>query len=321
MEITWDWKKLTGNDWCQLLYRYPRFAGKCDWRKLSGFHWRILLRKYPLFAKQCDWDKLDGPDWCSLLCRHPRFHSVCNWETLDGRDWVILLCIQPQFSCKCDWSKLSDKDWEILFSKSPSFKSEYWNGQHNSDRSWQLRHYLIKTNPFTYTDDEKDEEKEKWDELDGQDWSWLLRERPGFSARCKWGKLNGGDWSWLLREQPQLADRCDWRKFRECDWDFLLSAQPQFSGKYEIWKKNRCRPINDARFVQTLIFHAEGRNIAFPTEEKNGTDEVLEESSFCSKNTSEEDESVKKCGWPRKLDNLTWCKMPVKLTWKGRAFL
>ena len=20
------------------------------------------------------------------------------------------------------------------------------------------------------------------------------------------------------------------------------------------------------------------------------------------------------CGWPRKLDNLTWCKMPVKLT-------
>ena len=21
-----------------------------------------------------------------------------------------------------------------------------------------------------------------------------------------------------------------------------------------------------------------------------------------------------KCGWPRKLDNLTWCKMPVKLT-------
>ena len=26
------------------------------------------------------------------------------------------------------------------------------------------------------------------------------------------------------------------------------------------------------------------------------------------------------CGWPRKLDNLTWCKMPVKLTRKGRAF-
>ena len=26
------------------------------------------------------------------------------------------------------------------------------------------------------------------------------------------------------------------------------------------------------------------------------------------------------CGWPRKLDNLTWCKMPVKLTRRGRAF-
>ena len=22
----------------------------------------------------------------------------------------------------------------------------------------------------------------------------------------------------------------------------------------------------------------------------------------------------KVCGWPRKLDNLTWCKMPIKLT-------
>ena len=26
------------------------------------------------------------------------------------------------------------------------------------------------------------------------------------------------------------------------------------------------------------------------------------------------------CGRPRKLDNLTWCKMPVKLTRRGRAF-
>ena len=26
------------------------------------------------------------------------------------------------------------------------------------------------------------------------------------------------------------------------------------------------------------------------------------------------------CGWPQKLDNLTWCKMPVKLTRKRRAF-
>ena len=30
--------------------------------------------------------------------------------------------------------------------------------------------------------------------------------------------------------------------------------------------------------------------------------------------------NMTQCGWPRKLDNLTWCKMPVKLTRKGRAF-
>ena len=26
------------------------------------------------------------------------------------------------------------------------------------------------------------------------------------------------------------------------------------------------------------------------------------------------DDTPSLCGWPRKLDNLTWCKMPVKLT-------
>ena len=143
-----------------------------------------------------------------------------------------MLFRSPQFSHKCDWSKLSDKDWEILFSRNPDFQCEYWNGQYSSDRSWKLRHHLITTNPS-----EPDEEKDKWNQLDGQDWSWLLRERPGFSIRCKWGKLTGGDWSWLLREQPQFADKCDWRKFRECDWDFLLSAQPQFYNQYEHWKK------------------------------------------------------------------------------------
>ena len=29
---------------------------------------------------------------------------------------------------------------------------------------------------------------------------------------------------------------------------------------------------------------------------------------------------INDCGWPRKLDNLIWCKMSVKLTRKGRAF-
>jgi hypothetical protein len=247
---------------------------------------------------------------------------------LDGRDWVILLCTQPQFSRKCDWSRLSDKDWEILFSRNPDFQCGYWNGQYSSDRSWKLRHNLIKANFSASTDDEKDEEKIKWSELDGQDWSWLLRERPGFSPRCKWGKLTGGDWSWLLREQPQFADKCDWRKLRECDWDFLLSKQPQFSSKYENWKQNRYRSIKDSRFVQTLTFHAEGRNIAFPTEEKyNGTDEVLEESSFGSKNTSEKDGLVNKfdgkdwswalqkepdlakdCEW-EKLTGEDWCNL------------
>ena len=26
------------------------------------------------------------------------------------------------------------------------------------------------------------------------------------------------------------------------------------------------------------------------------------------------DKAAYYCGWPRKLDNLTWCKMPIKLT-------
>ncbi len=30
---------------------------------------------------------------------------------------------------------------------------------------------------------------------------------------------------------------------------------------------------------------------------------------------------MKDCGWPQKLDNLTWCKKPVKLTWKRRVIV
>ena len=43
--------------------------------------------------------------------------------------------------------------------------------------------------------------------------------------------LNGENWSWLLREQPQFADNCDFSLLEDNDWDFLLEKQPQFADK------------------------------------------------------------------------------------------
>ena len=44
-----------------------------------------------------------------------------------------------------------------------------------------------------------------------------------------WKNMNGREWSELLREQPQFADKCDWANLEEEEWDSLSEEQPQFA--------------------------------------------------------------------------------------------
>ena len=71
-------------------------------------------------------------------------------------------------------------------------------------------------------------EQGKTDQLDGDDWFWLLIEQPQYADYCQWDKLDGWNWSWLLCDQPQLAQHCQWDKLDTVDWDQLVFEQPQF---------------------------------------------------------------------------------------------
>ena len=42
-------RKLSGQEWCWLLRKQPRFANKCDWSLLNGRNWSYLLVKQPQF--------------------------------------------------------------------------------------------------------------------------------------------------------------------------------------------------------------------------------------------------------------------------------
>ena len=68
----------------------------------------------------------------------------------------------------------------------------------------------------------------KSDQLDGDDWSYLLRNRPQFADVCDWDKLSGWNWVCLLHVSPQHAYLCDWNKLNDGDWYFLIHYQPQF---------------------------------------------------------------------------------------------
>ena len=77
---------------------------------------------------------------------------------------------------------------------------------------------------------------DKWDEFGGVEWRSLLCKQPQFADKCDWGKLDGDCWSRLLCEQPQFAEKCDWKKLDGSDWSYLLQKQPQFADKCD-WKK------------------------------------------------------------------------------------
>ena len=52
--------------------------------------------------------------------------------------------------------------------------------------------------------------------------------------------------------------------------------------------------------------------VIYATGVKGGTHVTLP--TFTTKPGASITATAVDCGWPRKLDNLTWCKMPVKLT-------
>jgi len=75
-----------------------------------------------------------------------------------------------------------------------------------------------------------------WDEMNGDNWMYLLSEQPQYAEKCDWSKLKGENWAILLSWQPQFADKCDWKKLKSNHWAILLYFQPQFKKYRETLK-------------------------------------------------------------------------------------
>ncbi len=209
-----DWKKLTGNNWQELLCRELEFEDECSdvdgWQKLTGDNWfSLLYRQFTCFESYCNWSKLNETapqNIVRLFAKHPEAieKSKYEWSRLDADSWGYLLARQPQFSEHCKkWKEFSGDNWTSLLVEQPQF-SKYCK---------------------------------RWNDFSGDNWQTLLCRRPeDYVKRCSdfkgWKKLTPTNWSELLGVQPAFKDRCgetSWQEMKAEDWYELLYAQPRFA--------------------------------------------------------------------------------------------
>lgn len=107
----YDWKKLSVDDWLDLLIVHPEFSEKCTaniWRQFNELDIRELLCKQPQFADKCNLSLLTPYFWVDILCEQPQLSDKCDWRHWGGGDWATLLRHQPQFCDRISMEELGD---------------------------------------------------------------------------------------------------------------------------------------------------------------------------------------------------------------------
>lgn len=239
-----DWERLNGRDWAEILAKHPQYAERCDWGKLGDVDWFELIKKRPEFSGKYDWMRscqgksestnerkwlaLGGAQWAELLRCQPQFADRCEWERIGGEDWLKLLKARPEFADRCDWSKFDQHTLHWLINAQPQFSRQFYDyykinkGAKMDGWCWVQ---LLQKNPELVNDCE-------WEKLWESNWEELLKERPRFVDYCEWSKFRGSDWVHLLSKYPEFSDRCDWRRLDGSDWSKLLRMAPQFRFVY-----------------------------------------------------------------------------------------
>jgi len=124
----YDWSKVSGKHWTNLLIDHPQFDINADWSKLKGYQWVNLLSEQSQYSDYCDWTKLNGRDWTNLVIFSPDFISKCDeydgWKLFNSWGWADFIVEYPHLIHKCNLSKLDGWSWTIILLKHPKFENE-----------------------------------------------------------------------------------------------------------------------------------------------------------------------------------------------------
>ena len=81
-----------------VLVKRPELKSRFDFSKLTGWQWGDLIRKVPSFAAECDLNALGIEAWVGLVAQLPEYAQKCPFEQFSEKNWERLILRTPCLS-------------------------------------------------------------------------------------------------------------------------------------------------------------------------------------------------------------------------------
>lgn len=81
-----------------VLEKRPELKSRFDFSKLTGWQWGNLIRKVPSFAAECDLNALRIDAWVGLVAKLPEYAQKCPLEQFSEENWEALILRTPCLS-------------------------------------------------------------------------------------------------------------------------------------------------------------------------------------------------------------------------------
>ena len=279
------WKKLTADDWHQLLLFHPEFILHCD---ISRFAPKMccpddLLQLQPQWGKYFEIEKLFDPG--KFLKKNPEYEKNCKWEKVKHQTWLYIMESNPDLLKYCDIQKYPIVTENIRDGRfhgalailnfawmhtSPGFGFqmnktvheeicriirenpvylEKWNAYaaafFQDSPVWHGLGYFLEEYFELYPLCDK-----KW--LTSQDWGHLISLHSELIHDVDLEILTSDAWCEILMLNPTLAGYCNaWEDFSAKKWHHLLRAHREFFPKcpaknYKKWTEWEWRDLQKA---------------------------------------------------------------------------
>ena len=256
------WRRLTGDDWVEILSVAPSLEYKIPFDVLSADDTAILLKAFPHFAGKCDWGRVAREFRWGLCNDLPELATYFPWDCKDCQPWLNLLRAVPKYADRCPWNEfLSDEYedfWTQLLLSRPNLIKYYGNAKAVSAEGWRQ---IFRKHPELVTggDAKYFWESHEWRRV-ARAFRWgMCKDLPELARHFPWDCKDCQPWLDLLRALPEYADRCPWNEFvsdrYEEFWLKLLLARPGLVKYY-----GKTSSLSAAGWRQILRAHPELAN-------------------------------------------------------------